>query len=82
MTTYLKNDEEIEWAQYFGRNLQRMLHKKNISQGCLARRLGSTDSMISRYVHGTSVPSVYKVTRIAEILDCDICELIKANYDE
>jgi transcriptional regulator with XRE-family HTH domain len=77
-----KSNEEFEWGLYFGRNLQRMLHKKNIDQGYLARQLSSTDAMISRYVHGTSIPSVYKVSRIAEIIGCDISDLVKINYED
>lgn len=82
MTSYHKDNEEFEWGRDFGRNLQRMLHKKQIDQGYLARQLGSTDAMISRYVHGTSIPSAYKVFRIAEIIGCDISDLIKAKYEE
>lgn len=82
MPACYKDNEEFEWGRYFGRNLQRILHKKQIDQGYLARQLGSTDAMISRYVHGISIPSVYKVARIAEILNCDISELVKINYEE
>lgn len=82
MSAYYENNDKFEWGRYFGRNLQRMLHKKEIDQGCLAKQLGSTDAMISRYVHGISIPSVYKVARIAEILNCDISELVKINYED
>lgn len=82
MTLYRKDNEEFEWGRDFGRNLQRILHKKQIGQGYLARQLGSTDAMISRYVHGTSIPSVYKAFRIAEIIGCDISDLVKTNYEE
>ena len=77
-----KDNEEFEWGRHFGRNLQRMLHKKQIDQGYLAKQLGSTDAMISRYVHGVSIPSVYKAYRIAEIINCDISDLVKSNYED
>ena len=82
MPSCRKNNEEFEWGMRFGRNLQRILHKNQIDQGYLARQLGSTDAMVSRYIHGISVPSVYKVQRIAEIIGCDISDLVKADYDE
>ena len=82
MSACYKDNEEYEWGRCFGRNLQCMLHKKQIDQGYLARQLGTTDAMISRYIHGIAIPSVYKVARIAEILDCDISELVKINYED
>lgn len=82
MASCYKKEEEFKWGQCFGQNLQRMLHKKQIDQGHLARQLGTTDTMISRYVHGVSIPSVYKVIRFADIIGCDVGELIKSVYDE
>jgi transcriptional regulator with XRE-family HTH domain len=76
-----RNKNEKDWGLDFGLNLQRMIHRKGISQGTLASKLGSTDSMISRYIHGVAVPSVYKVKQMAEIIGCDISDLIKTNYD-
>lgn len=72
---------ETRWAADFGTNLQRTLHRKGISQGYLASELGTTEAMISRYIRGTAIPSVYKVCQMAEIIGCDISELIKNNYD-
>lgn len=76
-----RNDDEALWGLEFGINLQRMLHRKGISQGTLANKLGTTDAMISRYIHGAAVPSVYKVSQMADIIGCDISDLIKTNYD-
>lgn len=82
MPACYKSDDERAWGLYFGRNLQHVLHKKQIDQGYLARQLGVTDAILSRYIHGLAVPSVYKVSRIAEIIDCDISELVKSNYNK
>ena len=76
-----RKDCEKYWGVDFGTNLQRILHRKGISQGVLANELGTTEAMISRYVHGVAVPSVYKVCQMADIIGCDISELIKIDYD-
>ena len=71
-----KSNEEYEWSLRFGQNLQKVLQSRNITQGILARKLGSTDAMISRYIYGTSVPSIYKVRQMANIIGCSISELM------
>ena len=76
-----RNSNEALWSLDFGCNLQRVLHRKGISQGTLANKLGSTEAMISRYIHGSAVPSVYKVSQMVDIIGCDISDLIKTNYD-
>jgi transcriptional regulator with XRE-family HTH domain len=80
MPAYYKNNNEVEWGLEFGRNLQAILRSKHIHQGYLAKELGITEAMLSRYIHGTAVPSVYKVCQIANIIECDIGELVKNNY--
>ena len=71
-----KTDEK-EWAMWFGKNLQDILKTKNISQQYLAKRLGTTEAMISRYMHGTAVPSAYKTLQISNIMGCEVDELFK-----
>lgn len=82
MPVYYKSEGEAEWSLYFGRNLQRMLHIHHITQQELARRMGSTDAMISRYIHGDAVPSTYKACQIAQAIGCEVSDLIKIVYDE
>lgn len=75
-------DVEMFWGLSFGHNLQRVLRRNDISQGYLAKELDTTEAMISRYIHGISIPSVYKVCQMADIIGCDISDLIKTKYDE
>lgn len=75
-----RDDCVSQWSLDFGINLQRMLRIHKISQGDLARELGTTDAMISRYIHGVSVPSVYKVCQMARIIGCDVTDLVKTEY--
>ena len=71
----------LVWGKEFGINLQRMLHRKGVTQTYLANAINVTESMFSRYVNGTAIPSVYKICQMAEILDCDISELVKTEYN-
>lgn len=81
MSACYKNNNEFEWGVCFGNNLKEVLKSKKIKQGDLAIELGTTDAMISRYIHGISVPSAYKVCQIANIIGCDVHDLIKMSYD-
>lgn len=72
---------ELLWAKEFGVNLQRVLHRKGVTQGYLAKELNTSDAVISRYITGTVVPSAYRACQIAEVLGCDVSELVKTGYD-
>ena len=76
-----RDDSEMCWTLRFGHHLQRMLRIHGMSQGELAQKVGLTQAMVSRYIHGVSVPSVYKVCQIANAIGCDISDLIKNEYD-
>lgn len=76
-----RNDSEMYWTLRFGHNLQRTLRIYGVSQGRLAQELGLTEAMISRYIHGLSVPSVYKVCQMASVIGCNISDLIKTEYE-
>lgn len=82
MTNTYRDEEETSWAKSFGQNLQTVIKNKNVTQQQLARKLGITDAMLSRYVHGISVPSTFKTCQIASALDCDITDLIKQTYED
>lgn len=74
-------DGESAWIIAFGQNLQSIIKSRGVSQQLLARKLGITDAMMSRYVHGLATPSIYKVKQLADILCCKLSDLIKATYD-
>lgn len=72
-------DEEA-WRKEFGRKLQRAMFDKGINQERLADRMGISRQMLSRYIRGHSTPSGYALTRLSEILECDIRELTRFGY--
>lgn len=64
----------------FKRRLRTMMRRKNINQEELARCLGTTQTVISRYVTGESVPSYIVMEKIAEILNCSMDDFRYKHY--
>ena len=82
MSIDYRTKDETVWGAEFGSNLQSVIRSKNVTQSQLAKKLGITEAMLSRYIHGTAIPSTYKTCQIANALDCDICDLIKNSYQD
>lgn len=72
--------DEISWRKEFGRKLYRAIQDKGINQEMLADTIGISRQMISRYVRGNSTPSGYILSRLTEVLGCDVRELTKFGY--
>lgn len=64
-----------------GTNIKKMIQTRNISQSEIAKQSGLTEAMLSRYIHGTSMPSIDKINTLAAVLDCRITELIGELYE-
>lgn len=73
---------EEEWRQEFGRKLRRIMAERGVSQERVSELTGISRQMLTRYVKGTSTPSGYNLTRLSEILDCDVRELTRFDYIE
>lgn len=72
--------DEENWRKEFGYKLRRIISEKGISQEKLSSLSGISRQMLTRYIRGISTPSSYTLTRLSEILDCDIRELTKFGY--
>lgn len=72
-------DEET-WRKEFGHKLRKAIAEKGITQEKLSDTSGVSRQMLTRYVRGNSTPSGYILSRLSEILDCDIRELVKFGY--
>lgn len=66
----------------FGRNLDRILREKGMSQTRLAEELETTQQVISRYIIGNCFPSVKKLQIIANVLDVDVREFFRKDEDD
>lgn len=61
---------EEEMKLQFRRRLQIMMNRKWVNQEELARRIGSSQQMISRYLTGQSIPGAITLKLIADALEC------------
>ena len=59
-----------------GEKLKKMLEEKNVKQVDIARLLGVSEVLVSRYVSGQSNPTVPSVKKIAEYLGCKIDDIV------
>lgn len=73
------NNEEV-WRQEFGNKLRRIIAERGMSQEQVSDLTGISRQMLTRYVKGMSTPSGYNLTRLSEILDCDIRDLTRFDY--
>ena len=68
--------EEDNWKTGFGRKLGQALCNRCISQSTLSERTGISQTMISRYISGNSIPSAYIIAKLARALECSLNELM------
>lgn len=64
----------------FGANLQKFVTHCGMSKGEIAENLGITKAMLSRYLHGKTMPSLDKGVQIANLMRCSVEELFDENY--
>ena len=65
-----------EWAAEFGRRFRAKLNRAMISQKELQEITGISQSTISRFVAGRSLPNAYQIGRLAAALKCSVAELV------
>lgn len=72
-TTMKYDNDELTDEQFkkeFGNILRKKMNRKHITQEELANRVGTTQSMISRYIGGTTLPSFPMMIKLAKALGC------------
>lgn len=65
-----------------GYNLQKLIQSRSISQSTIASECGITESMLSRYIHGTSMPGVDKIYALAKVLGCRITDILDDYFND
>ena len=65
-----------------GYNLKKLIQTRGMAQSDIAKRCGITEAMLSRYTHGTSMPSVYVVNALASVLGCRSIDIIGESWEE
>lgn len=74
--------EEESWRKEFGHQLRRAMTDAGITQDQLSEETGISRQMLSRYIHGTSTPSGYILSRLSEVLNCDVHRLTRFGCTE
>lgn len=67
---------ETELLKIFSKNLKRMMKEDNMREEDLANKIGVTQSTISRYVNGQSLPGFITAAKIADVLFCSLDEFL------
>jgi transcriptional regulator with XRE-family HTH domain len=65
-----------------GRNIQKAISNRGLSQGEIAERCGITEAMLSRYIHGTSTPGIDKIYKLAAVLSCRVVDIMGEAYED
>lgn len=67
--------DDKEWSRRFGRRLRYLMNDRRVTQKELSDRTGISQSNISNYIRGASVPKVTTVTKLAWALGCSVSDL-------
>lgn len=60
-----------------GNNIHKRLREQHKTQRQLAKELGTSEHMMSKYMTGANIPSVMKLYHIAKYLGCTMDELME-----
>jgi DNA-binding Xre family transcriptional regulator len=68
-------DNDI-FRREIGRNIRKFIVYRGLRQQDVAESAGITEAMLSRYINGTSMPSIDKIHNLASVLNCQINDLL------
>ena len=71
-----RSDDEYKWGVKFGSNLKNRIAVASHTQAELADKIGVSRQIMSRYIQGDAIPSVYKACQIANVLGCSLDDLL------
>ena len=75
-TCFYRDGDAKSWLREIGWRIRHYLDFRGITQKELANELGTTESMISRYLDGINMMGAYTLMRIAKILGISVNDLI------
>ena len=76
MATDVQDQIDEERQQQFARNLRAARERARLTQAGVARVLGMTDEVYARYERAKMWPSIDRLCRLCEILDCTADSLL------
>lgn len=68
--------DESVWRREFGRRLRKRMIRNGLTQEDLANMVGISQSMLSNFMTGRSMPGLYIVDKLARALDCSVDDFI------
>ena len=78
--SYTKDIETLR--KDIGHNLKKVVQSRGMPQSDIAEKCGVTEAMLSRYIHGTSMPGIDKVYALAAALGCRAIDIIGESYED
>ena len=76
MATDVQDQIDEERQQQFARNLRAARERARLTQAGVARVLGMTDEVYARYERAKMWPSIDRLCRLCEVLDCTADSLL------
>ena len=74
--TETQNKDVLDIRKDVGYNIQKIITARGMPQSEIAERSGITPAMLSRYIHGTSMPGVDKIYALASALGCRVVDIL------
>ena len=78
----VRDMDTVMLKKEIGHNLQKVVQTRGMPQQEIAARCGITDAMLSRYIHGTSMPGIDKIYALADVLGCRITDILDDKFVE
>lgn len=67
---------EDMWTKEFGRRLKKKLYTRGISQTDVADYCDVSQSKVSRWLTGKTLPNIYESRKLEELIGCSPCTLV------
>lgn len=68
--------DESDLMREIGKNIKDALEDVKMSQRELAEEININESTVSRYLKGTTMPTIKNLVNICYVLDCEMSEIV------
>lgn len=65
-----------EWRILFKNNLKRIMIERHFNAALLSEYSGLSESSISKYLHGTRIPTALNLVKLAQVMQVDVRDLL------
>lgn len=74
--TSMDDDYKQNVRYQVGQNIKRLMKKKGRTNSQISDRTGISASLLSHYMSGSRMPTIDNLLKIADVLKCDVADLI------